>query len=378
MATALHFGQFSLGQKNRRAICSSLHASNRKREADLRMEEPPRDKPVPTLADVARHASVSTATVSRCLNSPDQVGSQTRERVLKAVSDLGYAPNFGARTLAGKQTHTIGAIIPTMENAVFARGIQAFQEELGRHGRTLLIASSAYNEALEKEQIQALVARGADALLLIGYHRSPEVYDFLKKRSIPVLVAWSYDPTQQQPAIGFDNMNAMAELARLVIRQGHQRIACISAPVASNDRARGRVNGIRLAMSEAGLDPEILILTQTPYGIENGETAFREIMAAAPDTTAVMCVNDVLAIGALRAAKEMKLRVPEDVSVTGFDDIEIALLADPALTTVHVPHREMGRRAACMLIQMTKHGDAGESLQLPTDIRMRHSLGSAS
>ncbi len=342
------------------------------------MEEPPRDKPVPTLADVARHASVSTATVSRCLNSPDQVGSQTRERVLKAVSDLGYAPNFGARTLAGKQTHTIGAIIPTMENAVFARGIQAFQEELGRHGRTLLIASSAYNEALEKEQIQALVARGADALLLIGYHRSPEVYDFLKKRSIPVLVAWSYDPTQQQPAIGFDNMNAMAELARLVIRQGHQRIACISAPVASNDRARGRVNGIRLAMSEAGLDPEILILTQTPYGIENGETAFREIMAAAPDTTAVMCVNDVLAIGALRAAKEMKLRVPEDVSVTGFDDIEIALLADPALTTVHVPHREMGRRAACMLIQMTKHGDAGESLQLPTDIRMRHSLGSAS
>jgi LacI family transcriptional regulator len=341
------------------------------------MDHPPRDKLVPTLADVARYANVSTATVSRCLNSPNQVVSQTRERVLKAISELGYAPNFGAQALAAKQTHTLGAIIPTMENAVFARGIQAFQEELDRHGKTLLIASSAYNEALEEKQIRALVARGADALLLIGYHRSEEVYDFLKKRSVPSLVAWSYDASQKQSAIGFDNKKAMAELARLVIRQGHRHIACISAPVASNDRARGRVDGIRLAMTEAGLDAAQLMLTQTPYGIENGEVAFRATLAAAPEITAVMCVNDVLAIGALRAAKEMSLHIPDDISITGFDDIEIAMLAEPALTTVHVPHREMGRRAARMLIQMVKQREAHESVELPTDIRLRSSLGPA-
>jgi LacI family transcriptional regulator len=339
------------------------------------MAVPPTERSIPTLADVARHANVSTATVSRCLNSPDQVVGETRERVMKAVAELGYAPNFGARALAAKQTNTVGAIIPTMENAVFARGIQAFQEELGRHGKTLLIASSAYQSHLEEEQVRALVARGADALLLIGYDRSPDLYAFLKKRVVPTLVAWSYAEGIDQPAIGFDNRAAMAELARLVIGHGHRKIACITAPMASNDRARGRVEGIRLAMTEAGLDAAGLTLIETPYAIENGETAFREVMAAAPDTTAVMCVNDVLAIGALRAAREMGLSVPRDVSITGFDDIEIAMLAEPALTTVHVPHREMGRRAAQMLIAMMRDNDTPESVKLPTDIRLRRSLG---
>lgn len=339
------------------------------------MNETPTESAVPTLADVARHANVSTATVSRCLNTPDQVVGETRARVLKAVSDLGYAPNFGARALAARQTNTVGAVIPTMENAVFARGIQAFQEELGRHGKTLLIASSAYQADLEDEQVRALVARGADALLLIGYDRSPELYAFLRKRRVPTLVAWSYADRAEQPAIGFDNTSAMAELARLVIGQGHKKIACISAPVASNDRARGRVEGIRKAMAEAGLEADDLELIETPYGIENGGTAFRQVLAAAPDTTAVMCVNDVLAIGALWAAREMGIRVPADVSITGFDDIEIAMLAEPALTTVHVPHREMGRRAAGMLIRMLRDGDVPASIKLPTDIRLRQSLG---
>lgn len=294
---------------------------------------------------------------------------------MQAVAELGYTPNFGARALAAKQTNTVGAVIPTMENAVFARGIQAFQEELGRHGKTLLIASSGYREALEDEQVRALVARGADALLLIGYHRSPDLYAFLRRRSVPTLVSWSFDPGQDQPAMGFDNKAGMAELARLAIRQGHRRIACISAPTASNDRARDRVEGIRLAMTEAGLDARGLVLSEVPYGIEQGETAMRTAMAAAPDTTLVMCGNDVLALGALRAAREMGLQVPQDVSITGFDDIELALLAEPALTTVHVPHREMGRRAATMLIQMMSDRSKTDSVALPTDIRLRHSLG---
>lgn len=340
------------------------------------MAAPPTENAVPTLADVARRASVSTATVSRCLNSPDQVVEETRKRVLKAVSDLGYAPNFGARALAAKQTNTVGAVIPTMENAVFARGIQAFQEELGRHGKTLLIASSAFQAHLEEEQVRALVARSADALLLIGYDRRPELYEFLAKRAVPTLVAWSYSEDNDQPAIGFDNVAAMAELARIVIGHGHRHIACLSAPMASNDRARSRVEGIRLAMREAGLSGDALALVETPYGIENGEAAFRQVMAAAPDTTVVMCVNDVLAIGALRAAREMGLQVPGDVSITGFDDIEIAMLAEPALTTVHVPHREMGRRAAGMLIGMLRDNEKPASVKLPTDIRLRRSLGS--
>lgn len=328
----------------------------------------------PTLADVAQLANVSTATVSRCLNSPDQVVAETRERVLQVVKEIGYAPNFGAQALAAKQTNTIGAVIPTMENAVFARGLQAFQEELGRHGKTLLVASSAYDQTLEEEQIRALIARGADGLLLIGYDRTRELYDFIKKRDVPSVIAWSFDAQNTHPAVGFDNRSAMAALARVVIGQGHRSIACITAATNSNDRARDRVAGIRDAMAEAQLDPGTLQVVETAYGIETGETAFRRVMAETPETTAVMCANDVLAIGALRAAQEMGLNVPGDVSVTGFDDIELAHMAQPALTTVHVPHREMGRRAARLLIQMLSGESTGESLEISTDIRLRQSL----
>ena len=343
----------------------------------LKHPQTPLPPPVPTLADVARHANVSTATVSRCLNSPDQVVAETRERVLQAVRDLGYAPNFSARSLAAKRTNTIGAIIPTMENAIFARGIQAFQEELGVHGLTLLIASSSYREDLEEEQIRTLVARGADALLLIGYHRRPEIYDLLARRKLPTLISWAYREDAPQMSIGFDNVAAMAELARLVIGKGHTRIGFISAPTESNDRAQDRVNGIRLAMQEAGLPAERLMLVETPYGFENGGTAFRQIMMSDDAPSVVMCGNDVLAIGALRAAREIGLRVPDDVSITGFDDIELAVLAEPALTTVHVPHREMGRRAAGMLVQAVKNQEVPENIELKTDIRIRQTLGRA-
>ncbi|MCH2069642.1 MAG: LacI family DNA-binding transcriptional regulator [Shimia sp.] len=332
---------------------------------------------VPTLADVAQHANVSTATVSRCLNSPERVGEKTRKRVMKAVRELGYAPNFGAQALAARQTNTIAAVIPTMENAVFARGLQAFQEELGRHGKTLLVASSAYDAELEEQQVRALVARGADGLLLIGYDRAPDIYAFLAKQQVPTLIAWSFKPEEKRPTVGFDNRAAMTELARQVIAQGHQHIACISAPTASNDRARERVDGIRDAISQAGQNPADLVVVETPYGIETGERAFRQVMTEAPQTTAVMCVNDVLAVGALRAVREMGMKVPDDLSLTGFDDIEIATLAEPPLTTVHVPHREMGRCAADMLLQILRGDQNGHTLELATEIRIRQSLGPA-
>ena len=331
----------------------------------------------PTLADVASHANVSTATVSRCLNEPERVVAETRTRVMAAVVELGYAPNFNARALAARRTNTIGVIIPTMENAIFARGIQAFQEELGSHGFTLLIASSSYSEELEAEQIQTLVARGADALLLIGHHRDTKIVDLLRRRELPTLVAWAFNPAAPLPSIGFDNCEAMAGLGQLVIQYGHRNLGFISAHTAANDRARDRVRGVKLAMSEAGMDPNGLRVIETDYGIECGAKAFKQLMASTPRPSAVLCGNDVLAVGAQRAAKEMGLAVPADVSITGFDDIELALLADPPLTTVHVPHREMGRRAARMLIEMLEGQSVLQSVKLETDIRVRQSLGAA-
>lgn len=328
---------------------------------------------VPKLADVARAAGVSTATVSRCLNSPDRVSEKTIKRVTEAITRLGYSPNYSARALAAGRTNMIGAIIPTMENAIFARGIQAFQEELQKNGCTLLVASSSYRQDLEEEQIKALAARGADALLLIGFLRDPQLYEFLKKRRIPTVLTWASKPASEQLFVGFDNRNAMKELAAKVISEGHRSLGCITAETATNDRASERVEGIYAAMHDAGLDPHSLRIVQTTYSIENGERAFRQLLAGDNAPTAVVCGNDVLAIGALRGAAAMNLRVPQDVAVTGFDDIELASVAPIPLTTVHVPHRRMGQLAARTLIDAL-NGLPASSIELPTEICLRKTL----
>ena len=296
---------------------------------------------------------------------------------MRAVGELGYAPNFGARALAAKRTNTFGAIIPTMDNAIFARGLQAFQEELGTHGITLLVASSSYRPDLEEEQIRALVARGADALLLIGYDRTPQTYAFLRKRQIPYVVAWAFEAGNETPSIGFDNRKAMKSLAESVIHLGHRSLALITAERRENDRARQRSEGVLEAMRNNGLDPADLTVVETPYSIANGARAFAHAMARKDRPPAVLCGNDVLAAGALAKAKELGIKVPDEVSITGFDDIEIAEIADPALTTVHVPHREMGRKAARLLIAFRNGEPHRSSIELGTAIKWRDSLGPA-
>ncbi len=347
----------------------------RKQDKDFAMEadESKRDL-TPTLADVARHAKVSTATVSRCLNSPDQVVEKTRTKVLEAVRKLGYAPNFNARALAAKRTNTIGAIIPTMENAIFARGLQAFQEELGRNGTTLLVASSSYQSGLEEEQIRTLVSRGADALLLIGYHRDPEIYEFLRRQGVPVVIAWVFDPKAKFPTVGFDNFSAMKALANKVIRLGHRRIGVITGATQDNDRSTERLRGIRSAMTDEGIPEETLSIAETTYGIAEGGIALEHLMSQPSRPSVVMCGNDVLAVGAIAKAKELGIDIPRDLSVTGFDDLEIAKISSPSLTTVHVPHRRMGKEAARMLINMVSKKEGQDKILIETSLEMRESL----
>lgn len=332
----------------------------------------------PKLEDVAKAAGVSTATVSRCLNTPDRVVEKTRARVMKAVEALGYTPNFGARAMAAKRSFTIGAIIPTMENAIFARGLQAFQETLHGRGYTLLVSSSAYQSDIEREQIRTLVARGADGLLLIGHDRDPAIYDYLENQNVPALVAWAYDAECSQPSVGFDNRASMLALAQQVLAHGHQHIGVISGITEGNDRARQRVQGIEDAFRAQQLDVDGLDIIEASYGIENGASAFNTLMASKVPPTAVICGNDVLAVGALQRARELGLDVPTDVSITGFDDIELATVVTPQLTTVQVPHREMGRKAALGLIDLVEKRGAGKSIRLETTVKIRDSLGVAS
>lgn len=340
-----------------------------------------RSRSVPTLLDVATEANVSTATVSRSLNNPDAVVPRTRKRVLEAVSKLGYSPNFGARALAARRTNTIGAVIPTMENAIFARGLQAFQETLSLGGCTLLVASSSYRPDVEEEQIRSLVARGADGLLLIGTHRSQKIYDFLTGRDIPYVVAWTYRPDADHTYVGFDNRGAAIQMVHKVLALGHRRIGMIAGLTAGNDRARDRRSGVEEAIATCDHPAASLSVAEAEYSYDAGGDAAERLMDGAERPTVLICGNDILAVGAIKRLKKLGLQVPQQVSVTGFDDIEVATIVEPSLTTVHVPHRDMGGIAAKTLLRMIS-GDAakrtdvstGKSHQLMPDIVDRESL----
>ncbi len=333
------------------------------------------EKPrVATLNDVAKAANVSTATVSRCLNSPEQVGEETQNRVMKAVDDLSYSPNFGAQIMAARRTNTIGAVIPTMENSIFARGIQAFEEELNTYDYTLIVASTSYRADIEEQQIRNLIARGAEGLLLIGYQRDDKIYKFLENRRVPIVLTWAFQENSSHQSVGFKNRQAMEELTKLVLSYGHKNIATISSDTITNDRARARLEGIKAVITQNTSKDIILNTIEAPYSIDSGADAFSTLMSAPNPPSVVMCGNDVLAVGAVMKAKEMGMRIPDDISITGFDDIELAQVVEPPLTTVHVPHSKMGQRAAQVLVEAITSGKPGTGEFLDTFICERNTL----
>jgi len=294
---------------------------------------------------------------------------------MKAVDALNYTPNFGARAIAANRTGIFGVVIPTMENAIFAKGVEAFQQVLFEKNATMLVASSAYDPEQEVRQIRTLVGRGADGLLLIGFKRSPKIYDFLEERGIPIVSAWAKTINKVQSFVGFDNQKASKALVAEAISKGHKSFAYISAPTAHNDRANERVKGARQAIKEAGFDPDLMQHIETDYAIQNGKNAFLKITNSCSMPTLIICGNDVLAVGAIQGAKAAGFDVPGDVSIIGFDDIELSTVVNPALTTVHVPHQEMGRIAAECLFDLVNEPSTPKQVTLETHLVMRESLG---
>ena len=230
-------------------------------------------KDSPTLEDVARAARVSTATISRSINNPEKVAKETRDRIQAVVEELGYTPNFGGRALASNRSNVVGAVIPTMANAMFASGLQVFQEVLSKSSYNLLVASSGYDIDTELAQIKSLVAQGADGLLLIGSTRLEETSRFLTLRNIPYVIAWSYQSNDPRYFAGFDNARAAAAITRAVLDKGHRNIAMIAARSAQNDRSRNRIEGVSQCIAghdDAHLLSVICLLYTSPSPRDRG------------------------------------------------------------------------------------------------------------
>ena len=328
----------------------------------------------PTLQDVARAADVSTATISRVINQPEKVATATRERVQQVIDALGFTPNIGGRILASNRSNTVGAIIPTMANAMFASGLQAFQETLNQSTVTLLVASSGYSGADEQRQIRSLITHGADGLLLIGASRPKETTEFLRLRKIPYVLSWCYEPDPHRLFAGFDNRKAARQITEEVLSLGHRRIAMIAGDTTGNDRAYDRISGVRQAIRQHGGNAQLSDVIETEYLLESGGDAFEQLMSQNSPPSAIVCGNDVLAAGTTVRARQLGIAIPGDVSVTGFDDISLATAVSPQLTTVRVPQVDMGASAAQLLLQLIDGKETPQSIEFETQIVRRESL----
>ena len=325
------------------------------------------------LADVARLARVSTATVSRALTQPDKVKAATAARIRQAVQALGYVAHGAARALASRRTHTIGAVIPTLDNAIFANTAHALQKALDDAGYTLLLGCHEFDAGVEARVTEALIERGVDGLVLLGATHHASVFQMIDTHQIPYILTWALDAAGRHPCVGFDNRAAAVRIARHLLDLGHREFAMISGVTSGNERAAERLEGVRQALATRGLALAPGRVVEKPYTLTAGREGLREVLRASPRPTAVVCGNDVLAIGALAECQAQGLAVPRDVSVTGFDDLEMAAVVTPALTTVHFPTADLGTFAGRHLLDRLAREPVEQRTELPVELAVRAS-----
>jgi LacI family transcriptional regulator len=334
-----------------------------------------KDFALPNIEHVAAAAGVSTATVSRVLNQPQSVREPLRSRVTAAIAQLGYVPHAGARALKLQRSGTVGAVFPTIDNAIFAQAIGALQQRLAEAGLQLLIATSGYDPETEARQAVNLVTRGADALVLCGLGQSPALLQLLRGRDFPTVHAMSWPAPEGMVCVGFDNARAIGLAVRYLLDLGHRRVAMLAGVARHNDRAAARIAGVRQALKQAGLKLPPQHLVERAYGLAEARDGLRQLMATQPAPTAIVCGNDVLAFGALLEARKLGIAVPAQLSIIGFDDLELARHIQPALTTLHVPTPRLWRTVAERVIAALEQAPVPPETEVEVELVVRESTG---
>ena len=327
-----------------------------------------------TLADVARLADVSLGSASRALSVPHEVRPATLERVQRAVAQLGYVRNGAAQALASRRTRTIAAIYPTLDNPIFAISIQSLQQTLWGLGYQVLVGSHDYEPAREVDLLRAIVERGVDGIVLVGTDHADGVLDLQRQYSLPCVLSWAVDETRPGQCVGFSYLEAARGMANLVIERGHTRIALCPGIAKGNERVHARIQGTRAALKAHGLVLRDNWIVERPFTFEGGRSAVAQLFRTSDRPTVLICGTDIQAVGAIGECRDRGLRVPDDLSITGSDDIELASLVEPKLTTVRVPTSEIGRLSAERIVGLIEGLPLGETHALQTTLVTRESL----
>jgi DNA-binding LacI/PurR family transcriptional regulator len=323
---------------------------------------------------VAREAGVSVATVSRVFNAPHLVRPPTRERVEDIARRLGYRPNASAQTLRTQRSRVIGVVLPTLQNPVFAECLEGIADSAAQAGYSIIPCTTSYRTADEESAVAALVSRSVDGVILVVADpaASPAIAQ-LTRAALPYVLA--YNRHARHPCVSVDNEGAVADAVQRLVAAGHRRIAMVSGQLSASDRAGQRHRGFVRGLQACGLPAGPLL--ELPF-MEHAVQQLTDLLRAPGRPTAIFCSNDLLAIRTVRAAHGLGLRVPADLSVVGFDGIELGCDLTPSLATVVQPNRDIGVHCVRLLAGAIATGAplaARASVTPPHTFRAGESLG---
>lgn len=330
---------------------------------------------MPTVLDVAKVAGVAPITVSRVINNSGYISQETKEKVEAAIIELGYVPNTLARGLRSKRTNSLALVVADITNPYFTSMARGVEDVAGSSGYSVIYCNTDESETKEDKYANILVQRQVDGVLLVPAGGNARTVRYFENNKIDVVVLDRRVPEKNTNLVCSDSVNGAKELTDLLIKLGHQQIAIITGPN-NVSTSTDRVVGYRNSLEEAGLSAN----EQVYFGGFNQQTGYestRIAMCSSQKPTAFFAANNFILIGVVKALRELNLKVPEDVSVVGFDDFPESMLIEPFFTVAIQPAYEMGQKAAELLIKQINGEivDNSQTIILPTDIIVRRSAG---
>ncbi|PHM58584.1 DNA-binding transcriptional regulator CytR [Xenorhabdus sp. KK7.4] len=303
-----------------------------------------------TMKDVAKVAGVSTATVSRTLMNPDKVSAHTRQKVENAVLEVGYYPHNLAKNLRRNESRAILVIVPNICDPFFNEIIRGIEEAAAQHGYLVLIGDCKHQQQQEHAFINLLITKRIDGMILLGSNIPFDVSKEEQKNMPPMVMANEFAPELELPTVHIDNLTSAFNATHHLQALGHKRIACITGPE-SMPLCQYRLQGYIQALRRASLPIRDEYIIRGDFTHESGAELAEKLLTLANPPSAIFCHSDVMAIGAMWQAKKMGLKLPEDLSIIGFDNISTAQYSDPPLTTVAQPCYEIGHNSMLLLLE---------------------------
>ncbi|WP_265553228.1 LacI family DNA-binding transcriptional regulator [Serratia grimesii] len=303
------------------------------------------------LLSVARLAGVSRATAARAFSEPEKVRKATRDKVFSASQQLGFRPNYVARQLRTQSTCIIGVMVPTLSNPLFSEQLQAMENVARAAGYSLMVATSNYDPERELAVLEHMLRLRVDGLALtVADARQSASLALLEQEALPVVLVHNPVASAHFVTVSVDNQRAMYQATQHLLMLGHTRIGMLAGPVQQSDRAQLRYQGYRQAMIDARCPP--LPLIEMPHHTRVEEAPLRRHFGTDGELTALLCSNDLLALSAIGALTRLGYRVPEDISVVGFDGIELGEMVSPSLYSVVQPTYQLGQVATESLLRL--------------------------